>query len=505
MNDFITKNKNKLIVAVVLLMLGGILSSGVIGTDGVSLQKDIPELDFNEQKNFGVLLSKVRSVKHSKNIHDRLQEMEVANTVVAIHNTEDDGYWYQIIVGSSDSFDEAVQIREQLENDHAFEDLTIINFDDIAHLVSAAAKNVSVEVEKIDADEPDIPSVAFETIKEFPFTNFFFVQRLTLYTSPKFGEKSHHSLMKKVVSNDLPRGISRSSLLKQTQAFAEAVFVDNIYDDSVTINVLKMHPRTDLDIEGDLLNYFAQKILDTGRYRTELVEDFAIATKSGWRGVKVTIEPKSNYFRKYILIQDTESDWVYFSQSTKKTDEDMKKILTEIGSSDGLLQYDEFYNTFYTLPSNLSAEDEFQGFDMSRIRSSYAKGKGYRLWAKRCVGHWRSTGFFYHDEKGPWSYGLFDLLSKENVDKTYNLYVNDGYSKTKIDVFGSTGRYVLEDRWSKRKYKTYKWPLEINFPQQRYLCMINNASDRGYLKKDMLLERANSLQLQSRGGYHSAP
>ena len=120
--------------------------------------------------------------------------------------------------------------------------------------------------------------------------------------------------MKKVVSNDLPRGISRSSLLKQTQAFAEAVFVDNIYDDSVTINVLKMHPRTDLDIEGDLLNYFAQKILDTGRYRTELVEDFAIATKSGWRGVKVTIEPKSNYFRKYILIQDTESDWVYFSQ-----------------------------------------------------------------------------------------------------------------------------------------------------------------------------------------------
>ena len=57
--------------------------------------------------------------------------------------------------------DEAVQIREQLENEHAFEDLTIINFDDIAHLVSAAAKNFSVEVEKIDAAEPDIPPVAF--------------------------------------------------------------------------------------------------------------------------------------------------------------------------------------------------------------------------------------------------------------------------------------------------------------------------------------------------------
>ena len=505
MNDFITKYQKQLVVAVVLLLIGSVLASGVIGNYGSSLSPSVPELEFNEQNKFGVLLSKVRSAKHSKIIHERVRDMEISSTVVAIQDTEDDGYWYQIIVGSSDNFDEIVQIREQLEQDFGFEDLSIVNFDEISHLISEAAKSTSTEVEKIDADEPDIPSVAFETIKEFPFTNFFFVQRLTLYVSPKLGEKSHHSSMKKVVSNDLPRGISRSSLLKQTQAFAEAVFVDNIYDDSVTINILKMHPRSELDIEGNVLEYFAQKILDTGRYRTELTEDFVMENKPSWRGVKVTIEPKSNYFRKYILIQDTESDWVYFSQSTKKTDEDMKKILRQIGQSNGLLQYDEFYNTFYTLPASLSPEDEFQGFDMSRIRSSYAKGKGYRLWAKRCVGHWRSTGFFYHDEKGPWSYGLFDLLSKQNVDKTYNLYVNDGYSKTKIDVFGTIGRYVLEDRWSKRKYKTYKWPLEINFPQQRYLCMINNASDRGYLKKDMLLERANSLQLQSRGGYQSVP
>ena len=492
-------------VSVVLLLLAGVLSSGVIDQYGPSFSRSLPELEFNEQKKFGVLLSKVRSAKHSKIIHRRVQDMDIPSTVVAIQNTEDDGYWYQIVVGSSDNFEEAVQIRERLELEFDFEDLTIINFDDISHLVSEAAKTTSNEVEKIQADHPDIPPVAFETIKEFPFTNFFFVQRLTLYVSPKLGEKSRHSTMKKVVSNDLPRGVSRSSLLKQTQAFAEAVFVDNIYDDSVTINILKMHPRSELDIEGSVLEYYAQKILDTGKYRTELIEDFAMGNRAGWRGLKVTIEPKSNYFRKYILIQDTESDWVYFSQSTKKTDEDMKKILSQIGKSNGLLQYDEFHNTFYTLPASLSPEDEFQGFDMSRIRSSYAKGKGYRLWAKRCVGHWRSTGFFYHDEKGPWSYGLFDLLSKQNVDKTYNLYVNDGYSKTKIDVFGTTGRYVLEDRWSKRKYKTYKWPLEINFPQQRYLCMINNASDRGYLKKDMLLERANSLQLQSRGGYQSVP
>ena len=62
-------------------------------------------------------------------------------------------------------------------------------------------------------------------------------------------------------------------------------------------------------------------------------------------------------------------------------------------------------------------------------------------------------------------------------------------------------RLVHEHRWSDRSYRSYLWPNEVNFRQGRYVCMVNNAFQVGRLETEGLIARANSLQLQSAGGY----
>ncbi len=138
--------------------------------------------------------------------------------------------------------------------------------------------------------------------------------------------------------------------------------------------------------------------------------------------------------------------------------------------------------------------------NLERLGRSYAKAKGYEEWAKRCVGHWNFSAFFHHEEKGNWSYGLFDLLTGRAAGTNYSMYSNRQTGLTAVQVYGKDGWLVKEQRYNRRKYRNYYWPSEVNFAQGRYACMVNNA-EHGYLDQDGLLLRAQSLQLEVAGGY----
>lgn len=69
-----------------------------------------------------------------------------------------------------------------------------------------------------------------------------------------------------------------------------------------------------------------------------------------------------------------------------------------------------------------------------------------------------------------------------------------------LGVYGTKGNIVYGQRWSRRRGGYIKTVGEINWPYDRYTVMVNNL-ESGWLGKESLLERANSLQLNREGGF----
>ena len=455
---------------------------------------------FGEDAPHAVQIAEVRSVHHARQMQERLGGMGVETVVVAVRDSEGAGVWYRVLTGVTDEVGQAYQTRLELEATQELVGLELVNWHEVKHRVIALGDAELAEVERVLANAPQVGPQVVEVVQRYPYSNMLNVERLTVYLSPEDPETTwRYSSLHQQVGTDLPRGTDRVLVLRQTEAWSEAILTDNLYGDQVTLNVLKLKP--DHGIEGNVADYYSQRILDTGRYNTELIEPFEVQASERLVGNKVTIESSRGHFRVYVILVDPSQRWVYFSQSTDKQDDELKEVLALIGFSNGMFEYSEFVNTFNTIPDVREEGDDFLGFNMDRIRPVYAVNKGNVQWAKQCVGHWSAQGFFFNEETGPWSFGIFDLLTDPSAGGTYDLYGELADGPKPLEVYGTDGWVVREQRWNARKYKVFEWPSEVNFRQGRYICMVNNAQETGWLEQEGLVARANSLQLQSAGGY----
>jgi hypothetical protein len=490
-------------LGLVLVTFIAVFGVGVLGIGGgAAVWVFSQPAEFGEDNPHAVEISEVRSVVHARQMQDRLRTMEVETSLLAVRDIDGAGVWYKVLAGPSDDPGEVRSTRQDLELLHELTGLELVNWHDLSARIIPLADEELVEQERVLANAPQVGDEVVEVVGRYPYSNAFNVERLTVYLSPEDPETTwRYSSFHQSVGTDLPRGTNRVQILRQTDAWSEAILTDNLYGDRVTLNVLKL--KDEHGIEGDIADFYSQRILDTGRYNTERIEPFEVQAADRLVGNKVTIEPRSGQFRVYVVLVDPTDEWVYFSQSTQKTDTELKEVLALIGLSNGMFEYSEFYNTFHTIPDVREAGDDFLGFNMDRIRPQYAVNKGGVQWAKQCVGHWSASGFFYNEETGPWSFGIFDLLTDPSGEATYDLYGETAQGPKPLTVYGDEGWVVSEQRWNKRTYGTYGWPNEVNFRQGRYICMVNNAFETGWLEQEGLVARANSLQLESAGGYAS--
>lgn len=411
---------------------------------------------------------------------------------------DDGGKWFRVLTGASDSTIELRRIEEEWRHKYKLPELKIrarTDFFVSPELVRDPRKyRESLTVGR----KPAVPDAVMETVRKFPYSVDYLIESMSVLSAgPSKDDAKKFAAGHRKVELDLPRGIKKKLLREQCEVFSEVVYEDNVFGDSVTVNVLKM--REGHQIVGSIPSYYAQRILDTDEYAVEIAETVAVDGGSSLKGFKVMLETKKGQLRTYFVVSDPSGEWVYFSQSTAKTEEQMRAFLQMIGQSGGMLEYPEFHNTFYAIPDELGDGELFVGFALSRLRRRYARSKGYAKWAKAYVGYWSSHAMFKDPKKGNWSFALYDMLRPERREEVTALYDKKTAVKA-LDVYGTAGNIVYGKRWSRRRGRYIKTVAEINWPYDRYTVMVNNA-ESGWLGKASLLERANSLQLNREGGF----
>jgi len=457
----------------------------------------------NDESPYAIQIKEVRSIYKAEDIMNRLDKMGINSYIIA--EEQDDGTWYRIISGAEKNLDGIQNHKQDIEKKGGFKNLEIVNFQNIKDNLVIDYKETKKESERIKTLKPDIPEKIYNVINKFPDDGNFIVKNFFIVNCPDSVKDIKKFRDGYNVNHDLPRGISMKSLMMKSECIAEVIYEDNLFDDRVTIDIAKLKKDHGIKVDNvqkssiinlssnvkqmDIANYFAELILETGRYSFEDKVKISVSSYQEFAGYKVTIKPskRKDEYRTYIVLVSKDLNHVVFSQSTEKSEEQILEIIQNLGKGDGLNSYDEFYNAFYTLPSTI--KDQFVCFTTEQLTSRYARQRNNAKWARKMVGHWHSTAYFYSEEKRNYVVSFFDLLYESQVDYIYKtLYIDDQSSSSRsfeIDVKGKTGI-------------TFKgtYPTEVSFPSGRNVIVTANGSS-GRLKLVDMLEVCESMQVDS--------
>jgi len=450
---------------------------------------------FNDVLPYAIEIKEVRSYFKAIDIKKRLEKFDIKSYIV-LEKTSD-GDWFKIISGAEESLENIKKYKSELENLIPIEDIQIVNFEKVKNKIEFDFKENLEENKRLKSKSPNLPKKIYNLINKFPDDKNFIVKRFFVSNAPdsiknirKF--KSAYDN----INHDLPRGISLKNLMKESECLAEVIYEDNIFGDRVTLDIVKLKKKLDLEIFDqsnkfdEIANHFAELVLETGNYNYENKIRIKASSFKEFSGYKVTIQPKksSDNLRTYFILVSLDSEYLVFSQSTEKSDEEILDIMKELGKNDGLNSYDEFYNSFYALPNECNINDTFISISSEKLSRKYARDRGNAKWAKKMVGHWQTSVYYNGIKNGNWALSFFDLLGKSKVSLIYdNLYIKaqkrNSSTKT-IDLFGKKG--VI----SKGRY-----PFELSFPGNRFVVTLNNFN-RGKLTGGDMVTVAECLQLK---------
>ncbi|MCQ2193423.1 MAG: SPOR domain-containing protein [Paludibacteraceae bacterium] len=483
----------------------GPLCLSLIIFNGCSNDKKKEVEVFSENKPYTLEILKDRSYYQADKVVNRLGKKGVDSYILKSLDEEGDD-WYSVVSGAFESDSAMNAFKMYLDTAMHIKAGEAVNFTSLDSVGRIPVKIAAVkESKRIDANKPDVPKDIEAIIKRYPGNDIFYLKNISLVSLTKEGISSTQG--KHV---DMPRGITLEKLRKKEfTAFGSVIYKDNLYKDEVTLQIAKYkehvhqceasfvpssNPVRDEVIE--ICSLFADLVLETGKYEEEQKQEVEL-DGGDLVGYKASFRQKKNGYRAYYFLTDQWGDYVYMLQSTKQDDSELMQFISDLGNSEGLDNYDEFYNSFYTIADEMMAKDEFVGYYVDRLDYTYAKERGYVKWANRMVGHWYTNVYFNNTNKGVWMYSIFDLLTDEKSSHVYKkLYRNDQAKESERRIYGETGTALYKVRLNEY-WDVVKSLEEISFSRGRYI--IASTGSYRYSETD-LTKRCESLQFQ-RGGY----
>ena len=467
----------------------------------VACNKEAKIETFNEEKPLSVEITKERSYYQADRIVKRLAKMGMESYI--LEEKTDDGQWYRVISGAFSDSSQVEQYVYQIDSLFHLQPTGVLNYSELDSVArTPVTKEVVMEQHHIDANEPKVPQEILQVAKQYPENVMFNINKIGMLV---LTDQSIKNADKDIL--DLPRGIKLSFLKeKECSALSSVIYEDNLYGDKVTLQVIKCKPTLSVQAASfipiptehneyalSLCSDICDMILNTGNYSNEQKEGFELLAYTKLTGYKVSFEEKS-HIRSYYVFTDEAGEYIYVAQTTKEDGNEIIDFISEIGKGGGLVEYDEFYNTFYTMADEPIDDDEFLGYYVDRLTWKYAKDRGYSNWSKRMVGHMEVVCYFYNSVKGIWSFSLFDLLTesaeKQIYETLYRTTIDDDYKRT---IYGDVGAAIYRYNWWLDNYVL----SEVNLGYGRYV--IAASGDYSYTERDLIL-RMESLQL-TRGGY----
>lgn len=462
---------------------------------------------FSSEKPYTLEILKERSYYQADKVVSRLSSKNIDSYILKSEDEEGDS-WYSVVSGAFENDSCLEAFRLYLDTALQIKAGEVFVYSEMDSLDRIPVKEEAVKEQKrIDANKPDVPEDIASLISQYPKTDIFYLKNVSLLSLTDEGIQSAEGR-----HVDMPRGVTLKKLKELgCVSFASVIYKDNLYKDEVTLQVVKLKdspvvnqasvvPLFNLNNEeaAEICSLLADLVLATGKYKEELKEEFRHPSQSDIVGYRVSFRTKEGVLRRYYFLTTQDGGYVYMLQSTKEDDGELMDFLANVGKTDGgLEEFDEFYNSFYTIADQMADLDILIGYYSDRLDYTYAKERGYAKWANRMVGHWYTNFYFYNSGKGVWNYAIFDLLTKNKSHQVYRTFYRSEQSKeSEREIYGTVGT-ALYGITINKYWDLIRYLQEVSFSYDRYIVAGSGAVD--YSEED-LIARVENLQLE-KGGY----
>lgn len=444
---------------------------------------------FNAEKPYAVLVGKYRSIQTATNSLNRLQDDGLPAYLFPME-VPGEGKWYTLFLGSSDVLEDMMAKKIDYEDAYGLKQLEIVNFNQLKDQILESSE-MNVE-EKINTDSPDLPYALNQLLTGLPYNSTFqvghfsFFQPLDSVSFSEFPELRN-------ATPDLPRGISKEQLLKLSKGFVEVVYQDPLRKKEVTVDLAIIKPG---GTPADSLAYrFGKEILDTRYYETEEMVNTEVEAEDGtWKGYMVTISPRKNQLKRYLILVDELKEKICFLQHSDESGNQMLAFARSFGADESITAYTNLYNGLNLLAGARPVNEELAHLSLDMLAG--IKGNNGAFFN----GQSRTIYYFYHPSDGLWE-SRFTFFEEASLSQQLfaDIFLVNKKGKEEIEVTGGNGLISFAYKYSPSQKKRLKLPDEVQIQTRHFLGFISNGKKSELDKADLLL-RTKCFQLDAEVG-----
>jgi hypothetical protein len=342
------------------------------------------------------------------------------------------------------------------------------------------------------------PAALWDALKKLPKQNDFVLRKVTAFLPPSDPTvKKKHRYDSWSAGLDLPRGIDEKYLDEVSVCFVEAIYRDTLdSEDQIIVDIVRL--ALNHGAGGNPASTFADRILETGVYSTEKKFAWSAEDESGLTGYEVLIEPSRGSFRRYLVANDPAQEFVFIFQTKTRPVSELEPLAGTLGDGAPLVTTGYFKGLIRTLPGSPPAGDHFVGLQLAWGDKETLRERGYSgRAAEKIPPHWGVRGFYYNEEKGPWSLAALDLFSPAAVAEMERSHSTEVGVPT--FVYGTSGVRRTTKYWDTRRHMHRHKTSRVEWSRGRYLATARLRG--GWLSSEELQTRAELMQLDSPGGW----
>jgi hypothetical protein len=447
------------------------------------LSASCTEPQFNEDKPYGIIAARFRDAQIAQNMVDRLQS-EGVNAYLIGQKTQTDGKWYFLILGASDRLDEITAYKIECEDVHRLDNLDLINYNKL----KANTFDLNAEFDKrpfIPAKKPALPEEIWDILEKLPYHQHLSVKKLAIYNPQSTSKLLDIAFMDEEIP-DIPRGMLPSQLLAEASGMTEVVYTDPLRKRDYMLHFIRLKEGN--EIGKELINKYAQSILDTRHYEKEEKTE---VTFGSYEGFAITLIPSEKIIKRYFLLTDENQEEVVLIQSSSQQSQDLQFLAEGVNQSKNILEYQSVYNQLYLLPNQIDSTDVFAFFKLEKNMDSQGK------YATYFYGQYSSKTLFRHRPTGTiWESRINQFNDERVAEKLWQtLYIRDGKDKDSLSIGETSGLVRKQRLWNKENKSYEDYASEMQLKQGEYIARFFNH--KGQLGDNQLKKRTNSFQWEA--------
>lgn len=440
--------------------------------------------ELSQEYPHAVEVKKYRSWHDAQKIAERLRRDGLAVSIKCT-TTENAGRWFRVIVGAKRTHSAAMALKIFCEDEYSFENVIPLKFEDLDSIACIDDQQMYRSA-KIDANLPSLSSDIENTLHRLPYLSGHRISKLTIFDF----QTGIDPLSLKWSANDkpdIPRGFTYQELLGSSDIVAE-LWSDEIFDDTrYTLQLYKLNSTKCKFCSGsNTLHNVVKKILGTRAYQLEKVDTLIFDKSRKLKGNIITITPRPNQYKYYIILHDQNENWLYVLQSPEDELSGMRHIAAVLADDKQDISLEtSFYNSFATLPKLEEISEKMSFYKLELIGLTKERS-GYRF-----EGCYKTQAVFHHLLNGLLQYELIHMEDKENIKIVFedrNNLTNRWIDE--IALFGDTSAIVYQGSRKANK----KEPLLIYFATDYEYGTIMNYTREKLDSLDFII-KAQSFQL----------